>query len=158
MNRAKKTKQYLKEQLDIFKGYGDLRDYREAFFPAIARFRAAVVSSLRSTGMISQDDLDKLDNILASIDTMKSKGHDNKVYWSRVGPEFDKTKVMLYDFIHRMDETKVPPSIKCKDFVKDLFSGKSAIFVILSAITLLIVALLTDLGGLLIDYFISFFK
>jgi hypothetical protein len=158
LNRAKKTKQYLLGQLEIFKGYVDLGDSKDEFFSAIRKFRDTTVSYLRKTGIINQDDLDKFDNILANIDTKKSKGVNNKVYWSGVRSEYDKAKSMLNEFILNMDGTQVPLSIICKDFGKDLFTQKSVIYIILSVVSFVVIALLTGLAKWFFSYLISLFK
>lgn len=124
-------------------------DSKEEFFGAIGEFRNSTISQLRKTKIINQDALNELDKLLGNIATMKSKGGD-KVYWSRVKPEYDKAKLTLNEMILGMDRTKVPLLIRCKDFLKELFTEKSVIVIILGAVIFLI--------GLLINHLISVFK
>ncbi|KPJ62255.1 hypothetical protein AMJ44_15885 [candidate division WOR-1 bacterium DG_54_3] len=158
LNRAERTKKYLIGQLQLFERYAGWRDSNEAFFPAIATFRNSTVSCLRSTKLIRQVDIDEFDRILANIDSMKSKGYDSKVYWSRVGPEYDKAKSMLNEFILLMDETTVPFRLRFKDFMKDIFTEKSAGIIILGIVTVIVAGSLTGVLDLLINWLLSLFK
>lgn len=119
MNRAQRTKEELEKQLRLFESYSNMRDSKEAFFSAVARYRTSVVALLKKKKLFSQTNIQTFDAILANIDTMKSKGHDKKVYWSRVGPEFDKAKTMLCDLIHQMDDVKVPLHYLIQDYFSD---------------------------------------
>jgi len=90
MNRAEKTKQYLEEQVDRFKRLEQLRHSRKDFFSAVFRFRETTISYLKRTAIIGDIDLNELDQLFQELDCCKTKGSENEVYWSRVGPLFKK--------------------------------------------------------------------
>jgi hypothetical protein len=150
VNRAQKTKSYLIQQLEMFKGYADLENSKDEFFKSVRAFRSTTVSYLRKTRIVSNQDIDRLDDLLADLDNDKTKGYHNQVYWNRVRPKYDNAKSILNDLIFSMDWAKVPFLIRCEDFAKLLFSEKTAIAIILIGISFLL--------GRYLDHLISFFK
>jgi hypothetical protein len=158
LNRAEKTKQYLINRLELFKGYRDLIDSKVSFFESVRRFRENTIPFLRKTKIIKESELQKLDNLLASIDTMKSKGSNTEVYWKRVRLEYGEVQSTLNDLILSMDQTKVPFSIRLEDFLKDLFAEKSALSIILGVVVVLLLAILTGIVNFFINLILSLFK
>ena len=117
MNRVERTKPYLNERLEMFRRLQNLRNSKSDFFPAVKRFRQATVPYLRNTGIIDHTRLDKLDRLLAEIDTYKTKGFGDEVYWSRVGPAFNKVILTLDELKGFMDEVKIPFHLWIKDYL-----------------------------------------
>lgn len=148
VNRAQKTKKYLIQQLDIFKGYADLKNTKEEFFESVRAFRSSIVSYLTKTKIVDEEDINRLDTLLASLDSDKTKGYEKKVYWNSAGPKYDKAQSILNHLILSMDATKVPFLITCEDFAKLLFSEKTAIAIILAGIFFLLGRYLDDLISL----------
>jgi hypothetical protein len=157
LNRKERTRKRLIDELHRLESLADRRGSKDAFFAAIATFRAGIVSYLRTTKLINQVDIDKFDRILANIDPMKTKGHDNKVYWSSVGPEYDKAITLLNGFISCVGEKRTPMKIAFVDFLKSAFTTKSVMYVILTVVAILIADRLTGLFGALVSWLRSLF-
>ena len=150
VNRAQKTKRYLIQQLDIFKGYADLKNTKEEFFESVRAFRNTIASYLTKTKIVDEEDINRLDTLLTSLDSDKTKGYHNKVYWNSAGPKYDKAQSILNHLILSMDATKVPFLIRCEDFLRVLFSEKTAITIIIAGLCFLL--------GFVVKYLISFFQ
>lgn len=150
VNRAQKTKKYLMQQLDIFKGYADLENSKCEFFESVRTFGKTTVSYLMKTKIVNGEDIKALDKLLESLDSDETKGYDNKVYWNSARPKYDKAQSILNHLILSMDATKVPFLIRCEDFLRVLFSEKTAITIIIAGLCFLL--------GLFLHYLISLFK
>ena len=147
MNRAEKTKQYLLEQVDRFRRLEELRHSRKDFFLAVRRFRETTVSHLKRTALVSDNDLWGLDRLFAEIDSCKTKGSENEVYWSRVGPAFTKVILTLDELASRMHEIRIPFLLQVRDFVWDLsLLQKIMVPVIAALIVALIIYLISNLA------------
>lgn len=146
MNRAEKTKQYLDKQLDQLKCFETLRDSRKEFFAEVRRFREATILHLKRTAIVGDDDLKELDRLLAEIDTCKTKGSENEVYWSRVGPVFNRVILTLQKLRASMDEVEVRFHLKMKDYL----TGAS----FLEKIAMILIGIVL---GILITYLASTF-
>jgi hypothetical protein len=146
LNRAIRIKQYLIEQLEIFERYVNLGESKDEFFEAVRKFRDSTVSFLSKSEVINQDDLNRLDKSLADIDTQKSAGYENKVYWNGTKPKYDKVKCILNDLILNMDRIKLPFSIWFRDYFSERsFVQRILVGVIASLLVALIIYLLSIL-------------
>jgi hypothetical protein len=114
-----RTKQYLNERLERFKRLQNLRNVKEDFFPAINGFRQTTIPYLKKIEIVDHTHVDKLDKLLAEIDTYKTKGHGDEVYWSRVGPAFNKVILTIDELKGSMDEVKIPLRRSIKDFLSE---------------------------------------
>jgi hypothetical protein len=119
LNTAERTKEYLNERLEVFRRLQDLRNAKEDFFPAVRRFQQTTVAYLRNTGIIDHTQLDKLDSLLTEIDIYKTKGFGDEVYWSRVGPPFNKVILTIDELKGLMDEVEIPFHLRIRDYLFD---------------------------------------
>ena len=147
MNRAERTKQYLDEQVDRFRRLEQLRNSRKDFFSAVRRFGETTLSHLRKTKIVRDADFIKLDRLFAEIDSCKTKGSQNEVYWSRVGPAFTRVISSMDELAGRMHETSIPFRLQVRDFLWDLsLLQKIVVSVSITLITALIIYLISTLA------------
>jgi hypothetical protein len=147
VNRAEKTRQYLVEQVQRFRRVEQLRQSRKDFFAAISTFRQSTVSYLRKTAIVSDRDLGQLGHLFEEIDSCKTKGSENEVYWNRVGPAFSRVILSLDELADRMHEVKVPFLVQVRDSLWDLsLLQKITVGVTAALITALIIYLISTVA------------
>jgi hypothetical protein len=152
VNRDEKTKRYLSEQLDIFKGFRSFNS-RDEFFPTVNKFRETTIRYLKGAKIVNQKDIDELDNLLAKIDTKKTKGINNKVYWNGVTPVYDQVISKLNHIILDMNEIKIPFKLRVKDIIAENY-----IKIIVGILTTsIIVSYFLGLANKVINFFVSLF-
>ena len=138
------TKQYLDERLEWFNHLQKLRNVKADFFPAVNEFRQTIIPYLEKIEIIDHNHVDKLDKLLVEIDTYKTKGYGDEVYWSRVGPAFDRVILTIDELKGSMEEVKIPLHLSIMDFL----SQRSLLEKIVGGV-------ITSLIVLLVTYIIS---
>lgn len=146
MNRAQNIKSYLNDRLEMLNRLRESGDSKKNFFPAIKRFRETTVSYLRHTKIIDHNRLQELDRLLAEIDSFKTKGVGDQVYWSRVDPALNKVRLLLDEFIRTVDEINIPFRLLVKDYLSDrAFLQVIAVGIIVTLVSALIIYLISCL-------------
>jgi hypothetical protein len=87
-----------------------------------------------------------LDRLLAEIDTYKTKGYGEEVYWSKVSLPFKKVMLTLTELRGCVNETKIPFHLRVKDYLSDRSFVQG---IIVTVIALLVVALIIYLVSIL---------
>jgi hypothetical protein len=119
VSRAEKTKQYVLERVHRFERLERLRQSRKEFFEAADRFWQETGVRLGRSAIVGDRDLRRLDQLFTEIDSCKTKGSENEVYWNRVGPLFSKVILTLDELAGGLDEVSIPPALQVRDFLTD---------------------------------------
>jgi len=118
MNRAEKTREYLKGKLEEFRGYKEI-DNRDMFFDSVRLFREILITYLMNTKILKDNEISELDDSLKDIDINKTKGNFNKVYWPSTIIGFDRVILTISSIIGKLENREIPIKIMFTDFVKE---------------------------------------
>ncbi|EQB62630.1 MAG: hypothetical protein RBG1_1C00001G0209 [candidate division Zixibacteria bacterium RBG-1] len=144
MNRAEKTKQYLLQQLEIFKGFKSLELNKDKFFDNIKEFKEATILSLRKTGLIGILELKELEEILSELEKKRTKGGtETMVYWGSTTKGFTEVQSKLSQLALKMDNLKLPLRIRLFDYSKNVLADPHFARAVIAAI----------IGGLIVLLF-----
>lgn len=124
MNRAGRTKQYLREKLEDFARLDQLKT-KDAFFDAVKDFRQNVVDFLRSVRIVEPVKLSELDDALAQVETHRSQGGSGRydIYWQGTRLHFDKVLLKLSNLMLSMDTARIPVPIRVWDHIGEVFAS-----------------------------------
>ena len=138
MNRAEKTREYVIGQLTRLNNMASLRDSKDAFFDSIGHLRKEVISNLKDSSIVKEQDVVRLDSLLADISNYRSKSAGrNEVYWNAVGPVFSASIEKMNEIIFKLSTTRLPMNVFIVDFLKSHWQW--VVTFVIGIITLIIV-------------------
>jgi hypothetical protein len=120
MNRAEKTKEYLREKRDYFARLNQLK-IKSAFFDAVKDFRQNVVPSLRRLSIVEPEKLSELDDALVDVETHRSQDGSGIYQGTRV--DFDEVLLKLGNLMLSMHTVRIPVHIRIADHVQEVFAS-----------------------------------
>ena len=112
------------------KDFATLEKSKDSFFDSIIHFKKVIILDLKSFKTLNGQDLQELDDILASIEKHRGQGGPHSsVYWNGTMPDYGKAQAKLYDLIAKAANSQVPIVVRSWDFVKEtmatpLFVGR----------------------------------
>jgi len=141
MNRATRTKEYLREKLEDFARLDQLKT-KDTFFDAVKDFRQNVVAFLGRTRIVEAAKLSELDDALAKVETHRSQGGPGHydIYWQGTRKDFDKVLLKLGNLMLSMDTAGIPVGIRIWDHIREVFASANfsralVLFVLTAAIS-----------------------
>lgn len=120
MNRAEKTKEYLREKREYFPRLDDVKT-KDAFFDAVKDFRQNVVAFLGSTRIVEPAKLSELDDALAQVETHRSQGGSGIYQGTRL--DFDEVLLKLGNLMLSMETARIPVRIRVWDHIGEVFAS-----------------------------------